>query len=135
MKLIGIWLDYEQANVISINDDNVDTQTIKSNIEHFHPKGGSRSKTPWGPMENISESKYLYRKNQQSAEFFEEICKTITGDDELYIFGPAEAKLGLSKYLDGSTKIRPFVRSVETADSMTINQKVAKVKSFFGKKL
>lgn len=128
-KKIGIWLDFSEANLIS-PDGNV--TTILSEIEHQKPKGGSRSKAPWGPMDKISESKYLSRRLQQEAHFFNRIMEALPFGQELYIFGPAEAKVNFQKALEAN-KAKAFrILGLETADAMTENQKVAKVRDFFG---
>lgn len=125
---IGIWLDFSEANLI--NPDGKVT-TILSEIEHQKPKGGSRSKAPWGPMDKISESKYLSRRLQQEADFFNRIMEALPFGQELYIFGPAEAKVNFKKALEAN-KAKAFrVLALETADTMTENQKVAKVRDFF----
>ena len=55
----------------------------------------------------------------------------------LYIFGPAEAKVGLEKAMMDDHNFKPIILGVETADSMTQNQMVAEVRAFFcwGEKL
>jgi len=130
MKQIGIWLDFNEANIIELSNDEMSTATIPSNIEHYHLKGGARSKTPWGPMDKTSESKFLARKKQQEKNYYEAICEDIKEVDELFIMGPAEAKIGLQKYIE-STALQDKLMDVQTADSMTANQKIAKVKTFF----
>ena len=45
--------------------------------------------------------------------------------------GPAEAKIGLQKYIEGYKNLDDILLDVQTADSITENQKVAKVKAFF----
>ena len=51
--------------------------------------------------------------------------------DELYLFGPAEAKDGLLKAIKANKNFKPAFKGIETADSMTENQKIAKVRAFF----
>lgn len=132
-KQIGIWLDYREANIIELTGDESTMNTLPSEVDTSRPKGGSRTKgAPYGPMDKISESKYLERRKQQEAAYFEQIIAAVQEADELYIFGPAEAKDGLAKAIRQNPTFKPLLRAVETADSMTINQKVAKVKAFFG---
>ena len=58
-KQTGIWLDFKNAFIITLENKSVDVKTIDSDIEDYHVKGGARSKQPWGPMDKTSESKYL----------------------------------------------------------------------------
>lgn len=131
MRQIGIWLDFDGADIIQITNGEISTEHIPSNIEHFNLKGGSRSKTPYGPMEKTSESKLLERKKHQSKLYFERICKRVNNADELFIMGPAEAKIGLRKYIDETPSCPLEVLDTLTVDSITENQKIAKVKAFF----
>lgn len=127
----GIWIDTRSANLIFILNKEVTTATIRSEIEEYNPKGGSRSKTPWGPMQKMDEKKYLERKNQQHRQYFDSILVRVKDVEELYIFGPAEVKQGLRKHLNDSAIFKGIILAVETADAMTENQKIAQVKEFF----
>ena len=133
-KRIGIWLDFKEANVIVLEKEGANVENILSEIEHFHPKGGARSKSPYGPMDKISESKYLARRRSQEKAYFEKLMDTVKSADELFVFGPAEAKDGLLKAIKSSRNFPPVLKGVERADSMTENQKVAKVRAFFDAK-
>lgn len=130
-KQIGVWLDSRIAQVITLNGEQVATQEILSDREDFHPKGGARSKTPWGPQDSLDEQKYMEREKHQLQSYFQNIIECVKEADNLYIFGPAEAKIGLEKAIE-SYKHSPFKSlTVETSDQMTLNQKIAKVKAFF----
>ena len=58
----------------------------------------------------------------------------VNGADEIFILGPAEAKIGLRDKVVKARQFRPSILGFETADSITYNQKVAKVVEFFGQK-
>lgn len=133
MKQIGIWLDYKEAYLIELNGSKVDVLRVESAIEDFHPKGGARSKSPWGPMDTVSESKYLERRKHQESAYFQKLLEAVNEVDELYIFGPAEAKNKFLKTFKKSSGIRPLMKGIESADSMTENQRIAKVKAFFNR--
>lgn len=130
-KRIGIWLDFKEANIIELDKNDAKLATISSEIDLVHPKGGARSKTPYGPMDKISERKFLERRKAQERTYFEKLISAAKHADELYIFGPAEAKDGLLKAIKDTTGYHPILQGVERADSMTENQKVAKVRAFF----
>lgn len=130
-KKIGIWLDFSEANVITLDGESANTKTITSEIEHRTPKGGSRSKTPWGPMDKISESKFLARRKRQEHRYFEKIINVIEANQQLYLFGPAEAKMRFRTMLENDRPKSLEIIGMDTADSMTENQKIAQVRSFF----
>lgn len=133
MRQTGIWLDYDHANIFHLQNDQVNEVMVKSNIESYKLKGGARSKTPWGPMDNTSESKHLERNKHQKNAYYKEICEKLKETDELLIMGPAEAKEGLNKYLKKhkGLKNNASLLDIQTVDSITKNQQIEKVKSFF----
>lgn len=130
---IGIWLDREQAVVVSLKNGKQEIQTVESDVEPYHVKGGSRSKTPYGPQDAVSEQKMLNRRNQQMSQYFDVIKKSVQGAEKLFVFGPGETKLGLEKSIRDDHLFRGVPLTVETADSMTQNQKAARVRDFFAK--
>jgi hypothetical protein len=131
-KLYGVWIDSKQAFIIIFENESYKTETVFSTIEDFHPLGGSRSKVPWGPMEKISEKKYLERRKHQEQKYFEEIKKVIKSSKQVYLFGPAEMKDKLEDDLLNNNNFKNCTVEAESADSMTDRQKIAKAKDFFG---
>lgn len=129
-KQCGIWLDFAEALIVHLEGEGLQTQSISSEIDHGHAKGGARSKTPWGPMDVMDEKKVLARTKQQAKAYYKAIIEAVGEVEDIYVFGPAEAKIGLEKALVAA-QLKDKVRAVEVADSMTKNQKVAKVKAFF----
>ena len=130
-KQIGIWLDFKEAFIIDVNSEETKVTKIDSKIEFTHPGGGARSKTPWGPMDKISESKMLDRRTHQSTDYYKRILKTTQGAKEVFIFGPAEAKVGLLKMIEASKNKELIVRGYQAADAMTEKQKIATVRDFY----
>ena len=130
-KQIGIWLDLKKADIIELGLKAVNIKEVFSEIEDFHAVGGSRSKTPWGPMDKVSESKNLERRKHQLNTYFNKIRPLIENADELYLFGPAGTKNALAQNLQENKDFKPQILAVDSADSITENQKIAKVKAFF----
>ncbi len=135
MKKIGIWLDKEKAHLVTIKNEDVGFKTITSEIEFFHPKGGARSKTRWGPQDVVQDSRYLEREKHHLKLYFKELAKTIEDAEAIAIFGPADTNAKFYKELDKNYKTLALkVKTVEKADSMTENQVKALVREFFNKK-
>lgn len=130
-KQTGIWLDFKKAYIINLENKSAKVLTIESEVEDYHVVGGARSKQPWGPMDKTSESKYLERRKHQSKKYYEALKQIVADKEELFVFGPAEAKKGLEKAILEDHNFKPALLGVETADSMTENQMVAEVRSFF----
>lgn len=134
MKKIGIWLDKEKAHLVTLQNEDVRFNTIYSEIDFFHPKGGARSKTRWGPQDVVQDSKYLEREKHQLRQYFKELAKTIEDAEAIAIFGPADTNARFYKELNENYKILASkVKTVEKADSMTENQVKALVRGYFNK--
>ncbi len=131
MKQIAVWLDLEEAFIIDFNADKSNVSHIQSEIEHYALKGGSRSKSPYGPMDKTSESKLLNRKKMQTKSYFKNLYDTIKVGDELLLMGPAEIKNHFAKYLNDLSVKCPQIVDVLTVDSITLNQKVAQARDYF----
>jgi len=132
MKNIGIWIDKEKAHIVLIENDKEKFTTIQSEIETFHPVGGSRSKTKWGPQDVIQDSKYLEREKHQLKNYFNKIAETIADADAIAIFGPADTNSKLKQELSKNYKqLAKKIKIVKKADSMTNNQVKALVRDFF----
>jgi len=131
MQKIGIWLDLNQAKIVQLKNNNVEYSKIDSNIDHSKVKGGSRSKDPWGPVITVSESKHLAKREQELKDYFENIIDVLKSSDEYFLMGPAETKIRLKKYIAPHQNLFDKMLDVQTADKMTNNQLIAKVKDFF----
>lgn len=128
----GIWLDRRQAFLMNFQNGNETINNIKSNIEDYHVVGGARSKTPYGPMDVVSEKKALERQKNQLKQYFQEILTAIKGTDELYLFGPAETKLKLLEVINKNKALKFTVFKTESADSMTEGRMIAQARKAFG---
>ncbi|RED43837.1 hypothetical protein DFQ10_10426 [Winogradskyella eximia] len=132
MKNTGIWIDIDNAYIVSIENENETFKTVSSNIEHYKAHGGSGTKLKGGPQDVIQDSKYLEREKQQLKLYFKDIASQINDTNALVLFGPADTNEKFSKelhkhYNSLSTKIK----GVEKADSMTENQVKAWVRDYF----
>ncbi len=125
----GIWIDGKEAFLIRFENGQLTQETIQSGIEDFHPVGGARSKTIWGPMDKMDEKKLLERRKQQEHAYHQQIIERLGQSNELYIFGPAEQKVKLRKELLKSNN--KYLLTMDTADKMTQRQRIAKVRDFF----
>lgn len=126
---IGLWIDGDQAYIIDHVHDNI--MRFESGMDHYHLKGGSRSKTPYGPQQVVSESKFLEKKKHQAKEFFENIGKLIEGASSIAVFGPASMKNEFADWAENSHEFKGKIVGVNTADSMTENQMKALVREFY----
>ncbi|MGB5507440.1 hypothetical protein, partial [Robiginitalea sp.] len=123
MKQIGIWMDKKEAFVVSVNQGETTMHTVPSDLEFFHPKGGSRSKTRWGPQQVVHDSRYTERETHQLRAYYDLLADELREADAIVLFGPAGTNAEFKKRLDAEyPAIGARVRDVLTADSMTSNQ-------------
>lgn len=130
-RLMGIWLDSQQALIVELNGEQETLTQIKSKIRTGKSKGGTGMSTPYGPQDGVSESKMLEKRNNQFKKYYDDIIQVIKSGDELYVFGPAETKIGLRKVIQAIPSLGMKLAKVETSDSMTLNEVKAQVREFF----
>jgi hypothetical protein len=131
-KRVGVWIDHEQAVILSIVNGREETERIKSAAEgRVRLSGGARSRSPYGPQEIASERKREERRRHQLHRFYGEVTEAIRDADRIFIFGPGEAKLEFEKELRRSKQLAVRIAAVETADKMTEPQLAARVRAFY----
>lgn len=129
---IGLWIDHKKAIIVFLNNGEVNTKTIESEVEpRGRMYGGSRSKKPYGPQDVASESKRDRRHRHHLEVYYERILQEIKHAEEFLIFGPGEAKTEFKKIVEKSKELAKRIVAVENADTMTVNQIISKVKGYY----
>jgi len=132
IKKTGVWLDKEKAIIVTLYNGDVSVNTLLSNMEHFHVRGGSGTRLKGGPQDVVQDSKYLEREKLQLKKYFKSLASEIEDAGAIVLFGPAEIKDKFNKELNTSYKdLSAKVKDVVKADSMTKRQVQAWVKAFF----
>jgi hypothetical protein len=132
MKKTGVWMDRKQAYLVTVERGQTTMKTLESGLEFFNPKGGSRSKTRWGPQQVVHDSKYTQRENHQLRAYFDNLAKALKLADAIVLYGPAGTNAQFKKRLDKSyPDMASRVMDVLTADSMTEAQMKALVREYF----
>lgn len=131
-KQTGIWIDSSKAVIVTLSGGIENITEIKSDIENriYHEKEGDKGSF-MGSRHINNEKKFDERKKQQIDTFLKNVIEQIKKDDELYVFGPAEIKLKLKALIEDDHQLSSKLKSIESSDSMTHNQVVAKVKDFY----
>ncbi|SHL98797.1 hypothetical protein [Flavobacterium xinjiangense] len=129
----GIWIDTSKAIIVTLEggkDEKI--SEIDSDVENsvYHDKEGNKGTFSGGHHGN-SESKFENRKKEQLDFFIKEVLSYVKGADELFVFGPAETKIRLEQKIQDEKLFTNKLKAVETADKMTLNEIVAKVKKFY----
>ncbi len=132
MKKIGVWLDKEKAHIVTLENNTEKFNTIKSEVENYHPSGGFGLGYRGSPQDVVQENKYMNREKQQLKLYFENIVSEIKDADTIVLFGPAQTGEKFRKELEEQYKnVSAKVKGLQKADSMTENQIIAWVKDFY----
>ncbi len=133
-KNVGIWLDSEKAYIISLIDGREKLERIESNVEsRVRYEGEKKSFSRIGGQLVNPQKKKTKRKKQQLQNYFKSILKKTNDAGNIYIFGPAEAKIGLTKEYKKHKSLQNKVLKVENSDNLTENQMIAQVREVFAK--
>jgi len=129
----GIWLDFKDAYIISFNEESEPAvKHLRSKVHHQATKGGSHSKSPWGPQFSPPDDNNLERDKHAEHHYFQQILEDIDPlTDEIVIFGPAQAKLGLKKEIEHIKHYKPQLLGVLPSDYLTHNEMVVLMRNFF----
>ena len=131
-KQTGIWIDGTKAIIVTLTDGEQKITEIESEIENrVHHEGEGNKGSFIGNQHIAKEKKFEERKKHQYDTFLKSVVDKVKHDDELYVFGPAEVKGKLKTVIDNTNHLSSKLKSIETADSMTLNQVVAKVRGFY----
>lgn len=129
----GIWIDSSKAIIVTLDGGKEKISEIESDLENkiYHEKEGNKG-TFSGSHHSNTENKFEERRKNETNLFLKNVLSHIKLTDELYIFGPAETKIKLEQKINTDKSFDTSkLKMVETADSMTTNQIVAKVKKFY----
>ncbi len=126
---VGVWIDHKQAYLIWYTEGRV--EVIPSEIEppeHF--SGGTQlggKLNQKGDMELRHNDRYRLKLTQ----FYKQVVAALTDVNSIFIMGPGEAKIEFEKVLRRQKAMERRLLKVETADKMTKNQMIARVKKFY----
>ena len=131
-KNVGIWLDNEKAYIITLVNNNERVEKIESNVEsRVRHNGEKKAYSRLGGMFINPQKKKTKRKKQQLKNYYNHILQKTRNANEIYIFGPADAKTNLKNTFQKEKNLKEKVKKVESSDKLTQNQMVAKVKKVF----
>jgi stalled ribosome rescue protein Dom34 len=123
-KLIGIWINNRKAQIVSLEKGQEHHETHESlATRHVRLPGESKGMT----QPNESDSKY----REDLRGYFKDVFEIIKEAEAIFIFGPGKAKENLKKALKEAGEPVGKIVGMETADKMTENQIVARIKEFF----
>ena len=131
-KYVGIWVDHRKAVVVSLDGEGESVFHVESGVEaSFRVSGGSRSLSPYGPQDAVSEKRTMLKRRGHLRDYYRRIIDIIHEADRLLIVGPGEAKAELEKEIKKLKSLGGKIVGVLPADKMTERQIVARVKRQF----
>ncbi len=131
-KKIGIWLDSKNAIILSISANEEKIYKVNSNVEsRVRYNGESKTYTRMGKLYIDPEKNKEERKLHQLKNYFNEIKNYIRDASEIYITGPAQAKIMFKEELKSDKRLFGKIKAVETSDSMTEKMIAAKIRKYF----
>ena len=131
-KQVGIWIDTKKAVIISLKGKGHDIKIVESSIEgRERVAGEGKQFARFGVQFSNFEQRNEKHKAQEVHDYLKNVVSEIRDADEVVLFGPAEMKTELQKFIHHEIPPVPAIEKVVPADSMTENVMVAWVKDFF----
>ena len=130
----GVWIDTKKAVIIFLKKNSSDIKIVNSSIEGRERVPGEKTLGKSSRFEiqfSNFETKKENRKFHEVRNYLKEVVNEIEDTDEVVLFGPAEMKTELEKFILNESLRSPIIKGVETTESMTQNQMVAWVKQFY----
>jgi len=130
----GLWIDHKKAVVIAVTDKGEEMRTILSKAEKQPRRSGDSPlkgsyETQQVPADDLRQKSLTGHRDR----YYDEVIACIGDAESILIFGPGEAKGELKKRLEVKT-LGGRIVGIETADKMTDNQVVSKVRQHFAEK-
>ena len=122
-RKVGLWIDHKKAVIFSLADEGAEIKRISSELKKDVRFSG-------GAQKESVEKHRDKRLSEHLNNYYDEVVEHICDAESILIFGPGEAKKELKKKLE-SKKLHGNIVGFETADKMTDNQIVAKVRQRF----
>jgi hypothetical protein len=131
-KQTGIWIDSSKAIIISLLGDMACTDEIESRIENrvYHEKESDKGSF-MGNRHINHDKKFEQRIKIETDRFLNAVLENVINASALYVFGPSEMKEKLKNKIEKNITLSNKLIGFESADSMTNNQIIEKVKEFF----
>lgn len=131
-KQVGMWIDHKEAVLVSVNGGDASVRRVESEVgTRFSPSGGWKAGGTAMAQSIVKEQTEDERRKHHLHAYYQALIKAVSTAEELFIFGPGEAKHELVKEIEKNKGLHIRIAAVETCDKMTEPQIVAKVKTFF----
>ena len=134
VKNTGVWIDSKEAIIVKLNNGKEVMEKVFSEIEGRERfDGEGKHFTRMGNKYSTFEKRDEEKRKHAFTQYFKNVIEKIKDSDNILVFGPAEAKIGLQKEILKKKDISSKLLMVEAEDHLTDNQVTAKVRKFFSK--
>ena len=121
-KTVGLWIDHRKAVIVFLTGlEEEEIKQINSDLEKPHGQSGSSIRA-----DDLLQNELTEHLNQ----YYDKVISSLQNAPAILILGPGEAKGELKKRLERNNHNGREI-AVETADKLTENQLVAKVRKHF----
>jgi len=127
---VGLWIDHEQAVIVSLSERGETIKKIESGAKHLEYRGAQRSKVAYSAQYSQGDDQLDNQFTQHLHKFYEKVIHELRGAERILVFGPAEAKSELVRLIQHDKGLHAELH-VETADRMTDRQVAARVREYF----
>jgi stalled ribosome rescue protein Dom34 len=125
----GLWIDHKQAYLIWYKEGRV--EVIPSNVEPpAHFSGGTQLGGKLNQKGDI-ELRHNARYELQLLKFYRQVIAALKDVNSVFVMGPGKAKVEFEKAIKKHKSMQQRLLKVETADKMTKNQMIARVRKFY----
>ncbi len=134
-KQTGVWIDGTQAYVITFYEgEEVEYfEVIPALIENRIYHAGEGDKGSWSGTTHIAkEKKFDQKKRHQIKRYLQRILPYLEDSEQLFIMGPGAMKNKLLTAVQNHYATNPKILEVVTANKLTKNQMIVRVKEVFG---
>ncbi len=129
----GLWIDHRKAIIVTISNKNEALEVIESDVEKQLRRTGDSPLKGRHESFNVPADNSRYKAHAEHlSSYYKDIVECLRNAESILIFGPGEAKSELKGYLE-QNKLDERIADIETADKMTDNQILAKVRHYFSK--
>jgi hypothetical protein len=133
-RKMALWLDHTHAHFIRVKDDKVRVESVESEYEprvRIDGEGSDTTKVGRNRVSNREHTKHQKEQNQLS-KFYKQLAGKLEKYDFVYLFGPTTAKSELLNYIRQQTNMKGKTFVVDSADTMTFPQMIARAKAVIG---
>lgn len=124
-KAVGLWIDYKEAVIVTCMNHRDQIRRIPSNIEGLVEDTDIK--------DSAGQDRNELRLDAHLGKYYGKVIGAIRHADSIMIFGSGKAKNELQKKLNSQGLAEQIV-SVETVESMTTDQIIAKVREHIRKR-